>query len=111
MLKPEQVCPGFRGFVEDQDRLTAAVGQRLDITPAHPAYARAERLHRRFFGGEPGRQLCWPGPVSLAFSRCEYTIEEALAMTIENGGYPGNLDDVNAYFDWSGGFRIPERFI
>jgi len=88
-----------RATVQEQLRWTA-VPHDLDVLPEDAAgVPRAERFHGRLFGGEPSSQVrrgvAAPRTISN-LARREHALQEAVTITLENRGEPGNVGRVEA---------------
>lgn len=53
----DQFRPGRATAIQEDERLSAPVREDLDVPPADATDACPERLHDRFLGCEPGREL------------------------------------------------------
>ena len=70
--------------VQDHDGLAAGVGEDLDLAPAHPAHAGAERLHHGFLAREPSCELGGAVATVVKLALGVDALQEALAVPIEH---------------------------
>ena len=82
--------------VEEEQGLAASIGQDFDLAPGDAADAGAERLHRRFLGGEAGRELVRAVAGDEELRRGEDAGAEAVAVALEEPVDAADFDEIDA---------------
>ena len=99
MRRPDDAyfpCLGQRPAMQDDLRGASSLPHDLYFTPADAPYASAERLHNRFLGCEPARQLRRPAAAVSSLTRRVNLLQESLRVTLCHLRDPVDFYNVDA---------------
>ena len=94
-LQGDALGPGLRPAMEVDERLTAVVGEDLDLAPGNAVGASAQRLHHGLLAGEARRQFAGAATAEGDFERRVDALEEAVAELRQRGLDAGDFDYVD----------------